>query len=63
MTIVPSPTMGVFVFIKSNVESAPHFGNYNGDVQFPHAYLLVSNVITLFSPLLVNFRSLLPQSH
>lgn len=62
MTIAPSPTMGVFFFIKSNVEHALHFGNYNGDVQFPHVYLLVSDVIALFSPSLVNFRSLL-QSH
>ena len=54
--------MGIFFFLKSNVENALHFGNYNGDVQFPRAYLLISDVIPLFSPLLVNFRSLLPQS-
>ena len=61
--IIPSPTMFIFFFLKSDLKNSLHWGKYNGDVYFPHAYLLVSDVILLFSPLLVNFRSLLCQSH
>lgn len=63
VTIIPFPTMVIFFFLKSNLKNTLYWGNHNGDVYFPHAYLLVSDVILLFSPLLVNFRSLLCQSH
>ena len=63
VTIIPFPTMVIFFFLKSNLKNALYWGNHNGDVYFPHAYLLDFAVLRhwkglypaffLFSPLRV----------
>ena len=57
VTIIPFPTMVIFFFLKSNLKNALYWGNHNGDVYFPHAYLLVSDVLLHSLPLLTNFYS------
>lgn len=47
VNIAISHTMVTFFFLRFYLENV-HLSNYNGDISFPQAYLLVSDVIQLF---------------
>lgn len=48
VNMASSHIMVTFFFLRFHLENVLHLSNYNGDVSFPQAYLLVSDVIQLF---------------